>query len=75
MLRWLEWHGRRVINGSSVLRFEMSKAAQHMLLDAAGLHTPQTVVAVGQMNITEAARRLGLSPFILSRIRAAIVWA
>jgi hypothetical protein len=48
VLRWLEWHGRRVINGSSVLRLEMSKAAQHMLLAAAGLHTPHTVVAVGQ---------------------------
>lgn len=65
VLRWLEWHGRRVINGSSVLRLEMSKAAQHMLLAAAGLHTPQTVVAVGQGQIMDAARRLALNPFIL----------
>jgi hypothetical protein len=65
VLRWLEWHGRRVINGSSVLRLEMSKAAQHMLLAAAGLHTPQTVVAVGQAQVMEAARRLALRPFIL----------
>ncbi len=65
VLRWLEWHGRRVINGSSVLRLEMSKAAQHMLLAAAGLHPPQTVVAVGQGQIMDAARRLGLRPFIL----------
>jgi hypothetical protein len=65
VLRWLEWHGRRVINASSVLRLEMSKAAQHMLLSAAGLHTPQTVVAVGRTHIANAARQLGLSPFIL----------
>ena len=32
VLRWLEWHGRRVINGSSVLRLEMSKAAQRLAL-------------------------------------------
>jgi hypothetical protein len=65
VLRWLEWHGRRVINGSSVLRLEMSKAAQHMLLAAAGFHTPHTVVAVGHGQIMDAARRLARRPFIL----------
>jgi hypothetical protein len=65
VLRWLEGHGRRVINGSSVLRLEMSKAAQHMLLAAAGLHTPHTVVAVGHGQIMDAARRLARRPFIL----------
>lgn len=65
VLRWLEWHGRRVINGSSVLRLEMSKAAQHMRLTGAGFLTPQTVVAVGRAKILEAAQRLALRPFIL----------
>jgi hypothetical protein len=65
VLRWLERHGRRVINGSRVLRLEMSKAVQHLLLSEAGFHTPQTVVAVGRSRLPEAARRLGLTPFIV----------
>lgn len=65
VLRWLEAHGRRVINGSSVLRLEFSKAAQQIALDRAGFTTPRTVVAIGRARIIEAAERSGLSTFIL----------
>lgn len=65
VLRWLESHGRRVINGSSVLRLEFSKAAQQIALDRAGFTTPRSVVAIGRDRIVEAAERLGLSGFIL----------
>ncbi|MEM8688304.1 MAG: alpha-L-glutamate ligase [Pseudomonadota bacterium] len=65
ILRWLEAHGRRVINGSPVLQLEFSKAAQQIRLDQAGIATPKTVVAVGRDKIVEAARELNLAPFIV----------
>lgn len=65
VLRWLEAHGRRVINGSSVLALEFSKAAQQISLDRAGFATPRSVVAIGRDRIMEAAERLGLDGFIL----------
>ncbi len=65
ILRWLEAHGRRVINGSPVLQLEFSKAAQQIRLDQAGIATPKTVVAVGRDKIVEAARKLDLTPFIV----------
>ncbi len=45
VLRWLEGHGRRVVNGSAVLELEVSKVAQDAALRAAGIQTPRTVVA------------------------------
>ncbi len=65
ILRWLEAHGRRVINGSPVLQLEFSKAAQQIRLDQAGIATPKTVVAVGRDKIADAARELDLAPFIV----------
>jgi len=65
ILRWLEAHGRRVINGSSVLQLELSKATQQILLDHSGFSTPRTVVAVGRDKCVDAALELGITPFIL----------
>ncbi len=65
VLRWLEAHGRRVINGSEVLALEFSKAAQQILLDRAGLATPKTVVAVGLERLADAVEQLGITPFIV----------
>ncbi|MEM1201224.1 MAG: alpha-L-glutamate ligase [Pseudomonadota bacterium] len=65
ILRWLEAHGRRVINGSEVLQLEFSKAAQQIRLDQAGIATPKTVVAVGRDKIVDAAHALDLVPFIV----------
>ena len=65
ILRWLEAHGRRVINGSSVLQLELSKAAQQILLDQSGFTTPRTVVAVGRDKCVDAAIELAITPFIL----------
>ncbi len=65
VLRWLEAYGRRVINGSSVLSLEFSKAAQQVLLDRFGITTPRTIVAVGRDRIVEAAREFGTTPFFV----------
>ena len=65
ILRWLEAHGRRVINGASVLQLELSKATQQILLDRSGFATPRTVVAVGREKCAEAAIELNTVPFIL----------
>lgn len=55
VLSWLEAHGRRIINDSRALALEINKAAQHQLLNRAGIRTPATVVAVGNEAILNAA--------------------
>ncbi len=65
VLRWLQAHGRRVINGSEVLKLEFSKAAQQIQLNKAGIATPKTVVAIGKDKVLDAARELALEPFIV----------
>jgi glutathione synthase/RimK-type ligase-like ATP-grasp enzyme len=47
VVSWLEAHGRMVINGSSSLALEMSKARQHAVLMANGIAVPTTHIAVG----------------------------
>ncbi|MFC3690000.1 alpha-L-glutamate ligase [Aquipuribacter hungaricus] len=56
LLRWLEGHGRRVVNGSAVLELEVSKVAQDAALRAAGVPTPVTVAAFGPEQVLAAAR-------------------
>ena len=66
VLAWLERHGRRVVNGSRALDLEISKARQYATLEAAGIHTPDTVLVLGKELLFEAARqRFGLGSFIL----------
>lgn len=55
VLRWLESHHREVLNGSHALQLEISKVAQYAALDAFGIRTPRTIVAVGVAAIIEAA--------------------
>jgi hypothetical protein len=69
VIRWLEAHGRVVINGSHALRLEMSKAAQYTAFEASGVRTPRTVVAVGTNAIVEAARQFA-PPFIIKHNRS-----
>ncbi len=65
LFRWLEMHNRRIINGSSVLKLEMSKIAQYAALQVGGITTPRTVAVVGKANILKAAENFGELPFIL----------
>ena len=58
VLRWLESHGRRVVNDSRALRLEISKVEQYALLEKHGIRTPRTVAAVGKRAIVEAARKM-----------------
>ena len=70
VLAWLERHGRTVINGSRALRLEVSKVNQYMALNAAGIETPKTIVAVGKSQIIEAAKSLNQNSFITKHNRA-----
>lgn len=63
VLSWLESHGRRVVGGRRVLELEMSKAAQHAALRAAGFDVPRTIAVVGQGGLLSAAGKLP-APFI-----------
>ncbi len=65
VLAWLESHGRRVINNSRALALEVSKVAQYVALDAAGIRTPRTLAAVGRDAVLDAAHKLDQWPFIL----------
>jgi hypothetical protein len=69
VLRWLESHGRRVVNDSRALRLELSKVEQYEALKAHGIRTPRTLAAVGPRHIVEAARKLP-APFITKHNRA-----
>lgn len=63
VLRWLEAHGRRVVNGSHVTELEVSKVAQHSALRAAGIETPRTIAVFGQAALAARAHDLP-APFI-----------
>jgi hypothetical protein len=63
VLSWLELHGRRVVNGRSVIELEMSKVEQHAALRAAGFDVPRTIAVAGTRRLAVAARRLP-APFI-----------
>lgn len=63
VLYWLEFHGRRVINGLEAYEFEMSKLRQDLILNRYGIRTPKTVLAVGKASVVDAAKRFS-GPFI-----------
>lgn len=65
ILTWLEAHGRRVINGTSALRLEESKAKQAIALQQYGINTPETYVVSGKQAALDAAKKLGKTPFIV----------
>ena len=69
VLAWLERHQRRVVNSGRALQLEISKVAQYSALEAHGIRTPRTVVAVGGSHIIEAARGFD-GPFITKHNRA-----
>lgn len=64
VLGWLEAHDRRVVNGARALDLELSKAKQYAALNAAGIPTPPTIVAVGRDAVRSAIRTMG-GPLIL----------
>lgn len=57
VLRWLEFHGARVVNGSRALDAEASKALQAMYLHAAGLNTPFCLTAQGRRAVAVESTR------------------
>ena len=70
VIDWLEFHGRKVINGSNALRLELSKVKQYAALEAQGVNVPRTIAAVGRKQIIEAAKNLGVTPIIIKHNRA-----
>ena len=69
VLRWLESHGRRIVNDSRALRLEISKVEQYEALKAYGIRTPRTLAAVGKKHLVDAARKMA-GPFITKHNRA-----
>src|SRR4051812_26863142 len=56
VLGWLERAGRQVVGGSHVLELEVSKVAQHGLLQNAGFDVPRTTAVFGTTTLKRAAR-------------------
>lgn len=56
LLGWLERAGRQVVGGSHVLELEVSKVAQHGLLQRAGFDVPRTTAVFGTATLQQAAR-------------------
>jgi hypothetical protein len=56
VLRWLEAHGRRVINGTHVVEIEVSKVAQYAELIAAGFDVSATLAVFGVDDLRSRAR-------------------
>ena len=69
VIAWLEQHGRKVINTGRALQLEISKVAQYTALNAHGIRTPRTIVAVGKEEIIKAAEKFD-KPFITKHNRA-----
>ena len=65
LLRWLERHGRRVINGEAALNLEIDKSLQYTALNQAGIATPRTAVITGKHHVLQAAHHFGKGPYIL----------
>jgi len=63
LLAHLEAHNRRVINGLSVLEFEVSKIRQYLALNDAGFRTPRTIAVFNKNDLLEVAKALP-TPFI-----------
>lgn len=63
VLSWLESHGRKVINGSSVLELEISKVRQYLALNRAGFRTPKTIAVFDKKDLQTRAKDLQ-TPFI-----------
>jgi len=70
VLDWLEFHGRRVVNGSRALQLELSKIKQYTALERAGIKTPKTLFAVGKDQIIAAAESFAGKPFVTKHNRA-----
>ncbi|MCB2081962.1 MAG: alpha-L-glutamate ligase [Hyphomicrobiales bacterium] len=68
LLRWLERHQRKVINGLGALELEASKAAQYTALQAAGIRIPRTRIACGQQAVLSHATEMGF-PLIVKHNR------
>ncbi|WP_144765696.1 RimK family alpha-L-glutamate ligase [Curtobacterium sp. 9128] len=56
LLGHLERAGRQVVGGSHVLELEVSKVAQHGLLQRAGFDVPRTTAVFGTTTLKQAAR-------------------
>ena len=63
VLDWLEAHGRRVVNGRSVVEMEVSKVRQLTALRSFGIDVPRTVAVFGQNDLLTLATSIA-TPFI-----------
>jgi hypothetical protein len=55
VLDWLEAHGRRVVNGRSVIEMEVSKVRQLTALRAFGIDVPRSIAVIGTRDLVDRA--------------------
>ncbi|MDH3693786.1 MAG: alpha-L-glutamate ligase [Gammaproteobacteria bacterium] len=62
LVRWLESHNRRVINGSKALNLELSKAEQYLALKDVGVPVPHTLFITGEDSIDDTINKIKKLP-------------
>jgi len=65
MLAWLEYCGRRVVNGRHCLTLEVRKFDQYARMMAHGIQVPKSVAVVGLDHLVQAAEDLGCESFVI----------
>jgi hypothetical protein len=69
VVKYLEHHGRLVLNGSSALGLEISKCHQELALQRFNISSPKTLAAFSPKDIIGAVHKLGASTFLLKHNR------
>ena len=69
ILDWLEYHKRKVVNGSRALNLEISKSLQYKELKNEGIKIPTTFFAKGKKQLLNLSKNFE-SPFITKHNRA-----
>ena len=69
ILDWLEYHERKVVNGSRALNLEISKSLQYKELKNEGIKIPTTFFAKGKKQLLNLSKNFE-SPFITKHNRA-----
>lgn len=69
VLNWLESYDRTVLNGTRALSLEVSKVAQYQALKQHNIPVPNTIAAVGEAQLLQAAEKMD-TPFITKHNRA-----
>ena len=65
IIRWLEEHNRKIINGSRALELELSKIEQYRALRKIGIPTPNSIIIYSCKEALKVSMEFSDKPFII----------